>query len=113
MLCDALSLLCSVTPRPCGACPCYAVRRLVLVLCDAASLWCLSLLCYVTPCLLSIADSTVLQTEPPSNRHTYVTPHRNALLRAVSKQPGSLHNTNNAGTLFHFKLIVSKTACLG
>jgi len=84
VLCDGLSLLYSVAL-------CYAVWRLALAeLCDAVSLWRLPLLYCVTPfscwalwrrvlvapvlamlcdaLSLSIADNTVLQTEPPSNR---------------------------------------------
>ena len=57
-------------------CLCCAVWRRVLVAPVPA------MLCHAVS--LSIADSTVLQTELPRNRHTYVTTHRNVPLRAVS-----------------------------
>ena len=113
MLCDALPLLSSVTPCPCGACPCYTVWRLFLAeLCDAVSLWRLSLQCCVTPCLCLLRIILYYRQSHPAT-DAYVRPNRNVPLRAVSKQPGSLRNTNNVDTLFHFKLIVSKTACVG
>ena len=105
VICDAVSLLFRVTPCLC----CALWLRVLAVICDAVFLlFCVTpcpccALCrrvFVTPCPCCAVWRRVSvlrivlhygRTEPPSNRQTHVTPHRNVPFRAVSSassQPG-------------------------